>query len=163
VFNADGRGAILYLVAKGGRSAANTGSTDNDALALITVLGSTAPANAVVNEMTTVASVWTHAQFLDGAAIKGNSLGLQIAAGNVPNFVDLQTGGWGSTIQHSLNSGLTPTMANFATLANVLAGCVTQVKPDACSLFFAATMPRSGKARADTLTALEGVARDSSY
>ena len=42
--------------------------------------------------MTTVASVWTNAQFLDGTAIKGHALGLRIAAGNVPNFVDLANG-----------------------------------------------------------------------
>jgi hypothetical protein len=36
------------------------------------VLGSTVPANTVVNEMTTVVSVWTHNQFIDGTAIKGN-------------------------------------------------------------------------------------------
>ena len=70
------------------------------------------------------------------------SLGLRIAAGNVPNFVDLQTGGYGETIQDALNSTQTPTMANFATLANLLAGCITQVTPDACSrLFAAATDP----------------------
>jgi hypothetical protein len=40
---------------------------------------------------------------------------------------------------------------------------VTKVKPDACSQFFAATTPRSGKAPTDTLTALEGLARDSTY
>jgi hypothetical protein len=51
------------------------------------------PPKVVVNEMTTVASVWTHAQFLNGAGIKGHTLGLKIAAGNVPNFVDLQTAG----------------------------------------------------------------------
>ena len=79
--------------------------------------------------MTTVASVWTNAQFLDGTALKGNALGLQIAAGNVPNFVDLETGGWGSAIQDPLNGPQTPTMANFATLADVLAGCVTRVTP----------------------------------
>jgi hypothetical protein len=45
--------------------------------------------------MTTVASAWTNNQFLDGTAIKGHALGLRIAAGNVPNFVDLDTGGWG--------------------------------------------------------------------
>src|SRR5262245_57769448 len=39
---------------------------------------------AIVNEMTTVASVWTHAQFLDDASIKGNALGLKITAGNEP-------------------------------------------------------------------------------
>jgi hypothetical protein len=81
----------------------------------------------------------------------------------VPNFVDLDTGGYGVTIQDGLNSGQAPTMANFATLANVQAGCVTEVKPDACSQFLAATTPRSGKEPADTLTALEGIARDSSY
>jgi hypothetical protein len=42
------------------------------------------------------------------------------AAGNVPNFVDLATGGWGEAIQGPLNSGQTPTMANFATLADLL-------------------------------------------
>ena len=82
--------------------------------------------------MTTVASVWTNAQFLDGTALKGHALGLRIAAGNVPNFVDLETGGWGDAIQGPLNSSQTPTMANFATLADVLAGCVTRVTADAC-------------------------------
>ena len=43
-----------------------------------------------------------------------------------------QTGGWGGTIQDPLNSSQTPTMANFATLADVLAGCVTRVTADAC-------------------------------
>ena len=93
----------------------------------MTVIGSNPPATVTINEMTTVASVWTHAQFLDGSAIKGPPLSLRIAAGNVPNFVDLQTGGWGATIQDPLNSGQTPTMANFATLADVIAGCVTSV------------------------------------
>ena len=93
--------------------------------------------------MTTVASVWTNAQFLDGTAIKGPALGLRIAAGNVPNFVDLQTGGWGAAIQDPLNSGQTPTMANFATLADVLSGCATLVTADACDkLFIAATPPK---------------------
>ena len=61
----------------------------------MTVLGSKPPANVTINEFTTIASVWTHAQFIDGAAIKGHALGLRIAAGNVPSFVDLATGGWG--------------------------------------------------------------------
>ena len=124
---------VLYLVAKGGEATVNKGSGDNPAIALLTVLGNKPPAKVVINEMTTVASVWTHAQFLDGTAIKGHALGLRIAAGNVPNFVDLETGGWGGAIQDPLNSGQTPTMANFATLADVLAGCATRVKADACS------------------------------
>ena len=90
---APGADVSLYLVAKGGVATVNKGGSDNPAIALLTVLGHTPPAKVVIDEMTTVASVWTNAQFLDGAALKGYALGLRIAAGNVPNFVDLQTGG----------------------------------------------------------------------
>ena len=118
---------VLYLVARGGTPKAAAAKGPNDAIALLTVLGSERPKTATVNEFTTVASVWTGAQFLEGDVLSGPQLGLRIAAGNVPNFVDLSTGGYGTTIQDALNSGQTPTMANFATLANVLAGAVTQV------------------------------------
>jgi hypothetical protein len=87
----------LYLVAKGGVATVNKGSSDNPAIALLTVLGNTPPTKVVINEMTTVASVWTNNQFLDGTAIKGHALGLRVAAGNMPNFVDLTTGGWGGS------------------------------------------------------------------
>src|SRR5262245_41307107 len=154
-----GADVILYLIAKGGEAAVNKGSGGNPAVALLSVLGNTPPSTVVINEMTTVASVWTHAQFLNGAAIKGPSLGLKIAAGNVPSFVDLQTGGWGTAIQDPLNSGQTPTMANFATLADVLAGCGTRVNADACSKLFAATTPPTGVTPTDTLTAAQSIAR----
>ena len=149
--------AILYLVATGGEPKA-TGGGDNPAVALITVLGSMPPAMVVINEFTTVASVWTHAQFLDSTAIKGHALGLRIAAGNVPNFVNLETGGWGGAIQDPLNSGQTPTMANFATLADLLSGCITRVKADACSRLFAASTPPGGGAPTNTLNAAESIA-----
>jgi hypothetical protein len=154
---------VLYLIAKGGQAAINKGSGDNPALSLLAVLGSTPPANVVINEMTTVASVWTHNQFIDGTAIKGHALGLRIAAGNVPNFVDLSIGGWGEAIQGPLNSGQTPTMANFATLADILAGCATRVSADACSKLFAASTPPRGSAPTDTLTAAQSIARNSWY
>jgi streptogramin lyase len=150
---------ILYLVAKGGEAAVNKDSGDNPASVLLAVLGNTPPPEVVINEMTTVASVWTANQFIDGTAITGHALGLKIAAGNVPNFVDLRTGGWGPTIQDPLNSGQTPTMANFATLADLLSGCATRVKADACSKLFAAAMPPKGNAPTDTLTAAQSIAR----
>jgi hypothetical protein len=59
---------VSYLVAKGGEPSARKDG-HNPAIALMAVLGSNPPA------------VWTHAQFLDGTAIKGNALGLRIAAG----------------------------------------------------------------------------------
>src|SRR5262249_47686143 len=120
--NADGRfeltshepphpDAALFVGARGGQALCNLGSGDKPAIAMVSVLGNSAPSTVVVNEMTTVASVWTLNQFIDGTAIKGHALGLKIAAGNVPSFVDLQTGGWGPTIQDPLNGAQTPTMA----------------------------------------------------
>jgi hypothetical protein len=160
---APGKDAVLFLVAKGGQPRASKAGGDNPAIALLAVLGSSPPANVVINEMTTVASVWTHAQFVDGTAIKGHALGLKIAAGNVQNFVDLRTGGWGDAIQGPLNGPQTPTRANFATLADVLAGCVTRVTADACGKLFAASTSPTGTIPTDTLTAAQLVARNSWY
>ncbi len=155
-----GTGAVtLYLIAKGGQPQANAQGGDNPAIALMTAIGGNLPATVTINEMTTVASVWTHAQFLDGSAIKGPALSLRIAAGNVPNFVDLQTGGWGTTIQDPLNSGQHPTMANFATLADVIAGCVASVTADACPKLYTRATPPKGDAPNDTLTATQSIAR----
>ena len=153
----------LYLVAKGGVATVNKGSSDNPAIALLTVLGNTPPTKVVINEMTTVASVWTNAQFLDGTALKGYAIGLRIAAGNVPNFVDLETGGYGVMIQDGFNSNETPTMANFATLSSVLAGCTTRVKADACDSLFAAATGRDGKAPTDTLAAALSIAHNAGF
>lgn len=153
---------VLYLVATGGEPTANRGG-DSPAIALMTVVGSRPPASVVINEMTTVASVWTHAQFLEGTTIKGHALGLRIAAGNLPNFVDVETGGWGGAIQDPLNSGQTPTMANFATLADLLSGCVNRVKADACSSLFAAATPPGGEAPNNTLSAAESIALNPWY
>src|SRR5262245_36276559 len=155
-----GSDSSLYLVAKGGQSSVSKVSGDNPAIALLAVVGTTKPPPKVaINEFTTVESVWTHNQCTDGTAIKGHPLGLKIAAGNVPSFVDIQSGGWGTTIQDPLNSGQTPTMANFATLADVLAACVTRVTADACDKLSAAATPPKGSAPTDTLTATESVVR----
>jgi hypothetical protein len=159
--DAEARGSdtILYLVATGGKPTARTGSGDNPAIALLAVLGNRAPERVTINEFTTVASVWTNAQFLNGAALQGPALGIRIAAGNVLNFVDLSTGGWGEAIQGPLNSGQTPSMANFATLADVLSGCVTLVRADACSSLFYATTSPAGAHPTNTLAAAENIAR----
>lgn len=50
-------------------------------------------------------------------------------------------------------------MANFATLSDLLSGCATLVKPDACSKLFAAVTPPKGGAPTDTLTAAQAIAR----
>jgi len=152
--------SVLYVVAKGGTPKAAADKGPNDAIALLAVLGTTPPKNIVVNEFSTVASAATCAQFLTGGTLSGKNPGLRIAAGNVLNFVDLETGGYGTTIQDALNSAQTPTMANFATLANLLAGCITRVNAEACSHFFAAATSPTGTVPTDTLTAIESILRN---
>jgi DNA-binding beta-propeller fold protein YncE len=158
-----GDDSVLYLVARGGQPAASKVSGENRAIVLMALLGSRPPTTVVVNELTTVASVWTSAQFLNGTALSGKALGLRIAAGNVPNLVDLETGGLGPVIQDPLNSSQTTTLATFNSLANLLTGCITRVHGDACDKLFAAAAPPGGTAPTDTLTATENVARNPSH
>jgi hypothetical protein len=75
------------------------------------VRGTSLPSKVTINEFTTIGSVWTSAQFLKGDVLSDPKLGLHIAAGNVANFVNLETGGYGDTIQDALNSSQTPTMS----------------------------------------------------
>jgi hypothetical protein len=156
-------GAVLYLVAAGGAPTLRKGSGENPAIALLAVLGTKPPAKVTVNEFTTIASVVTHNQFIDGSAIRDTPMALRIAAGNVPNFVDLLTGGFGGTIQDPLNSSQTTTMANFATLATRLAGCTTQVTADACARLFAATTSADGSVPENTLAVAEAIARNPGF
>jgi hypothetical protein len=154
-----GTGTSLYLTAVGGKPKAANASGDGSVVTLMTVLGDRPPARITIDELTTIAAVWTHAQFLSGAEIRGYPLGLRIAAGNVPNFVDLTTGAYGAVLVNAINGAETPTMANVGTLTNVLAACVTQVRPDACAAFFKAAADPQGKVPADTLGALHAIAR----
>lgn len=151
-------GGVLYLVAEGGeaRKAGRTGP--NPATVLMATLGAEPLAHVTVNELTIVASVWTAAQFLDGKAMSGNAVGLRIAAGNVPNLVDLETGGLGPVIVDPLNGPQTTTLARMNTLGLLLSACVTAI-PDACDKLFDAATPPGGTAPTDTLSAAQSIAR----
>jgi len=155
--------SVLYVIATGGTPKAAADKGPNDAIAMLAVLGGTPPKTLVVNEFTTVASVWTSAQFLKGDSLSGTKLGLRIAAGNVPNLVQLETGGLGPVIQDPLNSSQTATLATFSTLANLLAGCITRVHADACTRLFAVATPRAGASPANTLMAAQNIARSPSH
>lgn len=156
---APGKDAILYLVAKGGQPAANKESGDNAAIALLTVLGSKAPESVVINELTTVASAFTAARFINGESISGNPLGLRIAAGNVPNLVDPATGKWGKVLLDPLNSSMTTTMANLDTLGSLITASFTVANDDWRARFFKASTTIGGTPPKNTLEAMAGIAR----
>ena len=149
----------LYLVASGGSPSVGKARGNNPGIAFLAVLGATPPANVTVNEMTTIASVWTNAQFLNGAVLSGHALGLRIASGNVPNFVDLVTGGWGGAIQDPLNSGQTPDDGQLRD-AGRRVGRLRHARGGGC--LRPAVRGRhtaQGSAPTDTLTAAEAIAR----
>ncbi len=151
-------GGVLYLTARGGEPKIGSSRAANPAIALMATLGATAPKKVTINELTTVASVWTGAQFLKGEVLSGHALGLKIAAGNVPNLVDLTTGGWGPAIQDPLNSTQTTSLATLNTLGGLLSGCIGRVHADACERLFEASTPPGGAAPTDTLTAAQAIA-----
>lgn len=149
--------SILYLVTTGG---ALKDKDDNPALVLLLVLGEKPPETVVVNELTTVASAFTAARFINGQSISGNPLGLRIAAGNVPNFVDLSTGGWGKVLLDPLNSTQTTALANLDTLGSLIAAFATVANDNWRARFFKASNPTGGTTPTNTLEALAGIARE---
>jgi hypothetical protein len=156
--NADGSGDVLYLIAKGGHTAAK--AKEAGGLSLLAVVGSDPPGNVVINELTTVASAFTAAQFIHGDAISGNPLGLRIAAGNVPNFVDLTTGHWGKVLVDPLNSTQTATLATFDTLGSLVTAFFTVADDAWRERFLKAASPSVGPAPTTTLEALADIARE---
>ncbi len=78
--------AILYLVAKGGVAKASKSGGDNPAIALLAVVGSNPPASVTINELTTVASAFTNARFINGDAISGNPSDSKSLPGTSPTW-----------------------------------------------------------------------------
>ncbi len=126
---------LLYLLAVGG----NPGAGANAALALMAAVGScnSLPASSFVaiNEVTTVAAVWTLSHFMNctGGSVNGiiagctsnsrdvgtsasNAAGLNNAMGLVGNLVNPGTG----VARSAGLSGVTPPTAEINTLANIL-------------------------------------------
>jgi hypothetical protein len=152
-------GQVLYLVARGGTPKAAGVKGPNDALVLLTVLGAQLPKSATVNELTTVASAYTAARFLDGEAISGKPLGLRIAAGNLPNLVDPTTGGWGKVLLDPINSTQTTALANLNTLGSLLSAFATTADDDWRGRFLKAATPPAGATPKTTLEAIGNIAR----
>ena len=151
--------SVLYVVARGGTPKAAADKGANDSLALLAVLGTSAPNSVTVNELTTVASAFTAARFIEGEAISGSPLGLRIAAGNAPNLVDPQTGGWGKVLVDPGNSTWTTTLANLDTLGSLISAYATVANDDWRARFLKAATPPSGVTPKNTLEAMAGIAR----
>src|SRR3989440_683850 len=142
-------GAVLYL-----RAENTTTPPDPGAITLASVLG-TAPvvADVVVNERTTVASLYAMTQFTENGNIAGKAPGLQNAAGMVRNLVDLATGDISPVLASSPNGGDTSARETFNALANMVAACIAAPVAQCPPLFSAATPP-GGPAPTTTFQAM---------
>jgi hypothetical protein len=86
-------------------------------------------------------------------------LRLQSAAGNTPNLVDLETGGWGKVIVDPGNSTWTTTLANLNTLGSLISAFATVADDDWRARFLKAATPTDGVPPQNTLEAMAGIAR----
>jgi hypothetical protein len=113
----------VYVTAQGGDAGAGV---NNTALALMYVLGpcGSLPSFVNIGEVSTVASAWAMAQFMDSTGLNigapsTNATGLKNAAATVNNLADLVSGRAAAFMSSGHNS---PQVLN--TLADILARCV---------------------------------------
>ncbi len=134
----------VYLVAQGGNPGLPSGE-DNPALLMMAALGNCGNLKSstyiVANEVTTVASAWSLAQFMGYGAMIGstptNGTGLRNALAAASNLADTTTG---LAPGSALPVGAVTERAKLYTLADVIATCVNSNGGAACTpLFSAAT------------------------
>src|SRR5438067_9457110 len=124
----------------------------------VTILGPNLPGSVTINELTTVASSYSMAQFYRSGVISGNAFGLQIAAGMNDNIVAAATGQSSPVLLNSPNADETNSLRSTRSLANLLAACVDD--PDVTANLFGLTTPPGGLPSHNTAQALANLARD---
>jgi len=165
----------VYITATGGNPGLSGGSINNSALVLMAALGpcgslASLTGPIVVNEVTTVASVYALAQFM-GSGGSGDNVGYylttapQSVAGisnpfsEVLNIINIYTG----TARTQTGSGVgTVPQTEIDTLADILVPCVNTSGPSStsCQSLFAAATPVGGSAPTTVLGAALDIAQN---
>jgi streptogramin lyase len=156
----------VYIVSSQGNPGLSSGNNPN--LALMAALGPcgnlSSSTNIIINELTTVASVWALSPFMAGIANIGtsatNAVGLTNAFASVDKLVNIGTG---LVSGPALPAGAVVPAAKIDTLANILAACVnsgggTSGDHSACgNLFYYTTV--NSVAPTDTIAAALNMAQ----
>ena len=157
---------LVYIIAVGGDSG---GAGSNPSTVLMSALSNCANLSSntsvLVNEVTTVASVYALQQFMNTGAgnfdvgtSSTNVTGLKNAFLDVTNLVN---GSTGTALATTPNGNGTVPQAEINTLANIIAECVNSPgDSSACSNLFANATPPGGTAPADTLHAVLDIAQN---
>jgi len=155
--------SLIYVVARGGKPAA--ASSANSAISLITVIGVCDQVSAstaiVVNEATTVATVYALSQFLSAGGNIGssatNTVGLANAVATAGALADITAG---SSPGPSFASNGTSPAPRIDSIANLLNACVVSSSvSNACIALFSATTPANSSAPTNTLDAVLNLSR----
>jgi hypothetical protein len=165
----------LYIVATGGNPGLASG-TNNSALAEMTALGPcslhggqyTLDPNAfiMINEVTTVASVYALAAFMGSDAThlgtsSTNAIGLANSFSLVNNLVNVTTG---TALAVTPAGNGTAPQATINALGNIMAACVnSDGTGTACAALAAAATPSGGTAPTDTIQGVLNVARNPAH
>ncbi len=144
------RDRVYYLLARSGSL-----TPDADAVTLAAVVGPTLGLTVTVNPLTTVATAYGMAQFLESGVISGSSLGIVNAASMARNVADPRTGALGSVLSTSPNATETSALPTVNSLANLVAACVSS--PVDCDAIRTAATPQGGTKPADSLQALRNM------
>ena len=154
-------GTQIYIVATGG----NPGSGINNALSLITALGPCANVPQIpfvqINEVTTVATVYALAPFMNGTNIGAPSTNATGLAQAFADFNTLANFATGTSPGAGLPTGTSVPTQEIYALSNSIAACVNSSGTGgggACDMLFAATT-ENGATPADTVSATVNIAR----
>ena len=159
ITNASGRFTISNRFTSGACGTALYLTVDlGGGVQLVTVLGTSLPEFATVNEFTTVAAGFAMAQFTKAGAISGEAFGLRMASGMSENLVSLLTGDASMVMLSSPNGDETNSLRSLRALANLLALFVRNGGAG-LDLFFDLATPPGGLAPGNYLQALSNIAR----
>jgi hypothetical protein len=163
-----GASTLVYLVASGGNPGLGAG-INNTAATLMVALGAcgnlSAATSVVINEVTTVAAVWSLAPFMTSYAAVGSGsadepkLALAFEQANL-----LASSSTGTASGVGLPSGYFAPVAEINTLANVLATCINSAGhlggQSPCGLLFSAARPPNDPEATETVGAALQIAEN---
>ncbi len=135
----NGRGEFSAVVPKQAATEVRYAIATSMRTELMTVMVASDAPQVRIDEMTTVASAYAMAQFIDGKQVTGKALPLQVAAAMFHNLAAPADGVVSPVLRTSPNGDETNARRLMATLSNVLAGCVRGQAQSGCQLLFSAT------------------------
>ena len=150
---------VFYVTSSGGHLASQQDELSS-AFVLASVIGAAPlPEQITINEVTTVASAFSLAQFIDGPTLNGNSVGLNMASRMLRNLANIETGESGATINNTANDPQSTYSAlrTLNEMANLLVSCANDAS--VCQSILQLAVPLDGSPATDTFRALANMAK----